>query len=39
VNGIHFCGDYTDFSNTEGALRSGARVLAEVRAALGGNPR
>lgn len=38
VNGIHFCGDYTDLSNTEGALRSGQRVSAEVRAALGGNP-
>jgi protoporphyrinogen/coproporphyrinogen III oxidase len=35
VGGIHFGGDYTDFSNTEGALRSGERVAREVLAEHG----
>jgi monoamine oxidase len=35
VGGIHFGGDYTDFSNTEGALRSGGRVAREVLAEHG----
>jgi predicted NAD/FAD-dependent oxidoreductase len=35
VSGIHFGGDYTDFSNTEGALRSGQRVAREVLAEHG----
>jgi monoamine oxidase len=35
VGGIHFCGDYTSQSNMEGAVRSGERAAAEVRAAMG----
>jgi protoporphyrinogen/coproporphyrinogen III oxidase len=35
VGGIHFCGDYTSQCNMEGAVRSGERAAAEVRAAMG----
>lgn len=34
VGGIHFAGDYTDLTHTEGAARSGLRVAAEIKAEL-----
>lgn len=34
VDGIHFCGDYTDLTHTEGAARSGNRVVKEIRDAI-----
>jgi oxygen-dependent protoporphyrinogen oxidase len=32
--GLHFCGDYTNLSNAEGAIRSGERAAEEVLSAL-----
>lgn len=34
-DGVYFCGDYTDLSNTEGAVRSGDRVGGELSRDLG----
>ena len=34
VGAVHFCGDYTWQANMEGAVRSGQRAAAQVRAAI-----